>query len=77
MSPDFPTLTLLIFLPLCGSLLLCALWRNAAVARPLALAIAAAEFVLASWTCTVTSLTGLPGTPRGFFLFEDAVSREI
>jgi NADH-quinone oxidoreductase subunit M len=72
MNFESPILTLLIFLPLCGSLLLCAVWRKEAVARPLALAIAAAEFVLAAWTCTVASLTSLPGAPAGFFLFEDA-----
>jgi len=72
MSPDFPILTLLIFLPLCGSLLLCGLSRSAAVTRPLALAFAAAEFALSAWVCTTSTLAGFPGAPAGFFLFEDA-----
>src|SRR5580692_5416150 len=72
MSFDFPLLSLLIFLPLCGSLLLCAFWRSAAVARPLALAFAVAELILSAWACTSTSLAGLGGAPAGFFRFEDA-----
>ena len=72
MSPDFPILTLLIFLPLCGALLLCGVCRSGAVARPVALAFAAAEFVLSAWVCTASSLSGLPGAPAGCFLFEDA-----
>jgi NADH-quinone oxidoreductase subunit M len=72
MSQDFPLLSLLIFLPLCGSLLLCALWRNAAIARPVALACAGAELALSAWACTLSSHIGLPGAPAGFFLFEDA-----
>ena len=72
MSPDFPILTLLIFLPLCGALLLCAFWRNPALARPVALVFAVAEFALSAWVCGASSLSGLPGAPTGFFIFEDA-----
>jgi NADH-quinone oxidoreductase subunit M len=71
MSCDFPILTLLILLPLCGSLLLCALWRSPAIARPVALAFALAQFALSGWSCT-SSVSGLPGAPAGFFLLEDA-----
>jgi len=72
MSFDFPILTLLVFLPLCGALLVCALQRSPALARPVALACAAAELVLSLWTLTATSGTGLAGAPAGFFLMEDA-----
>ena len=71
MSLDFPILTLLIFLPLCGSLLLCACWRSPGAARPVALGFALAEFALSAWVCAASSLSGFPGAPAGFFLFED------
>lgn len=71
MTFDFPVLTLLIFLPLCGSLLLLAFWRSEGVARPMALAFALAELVLSAWLCR-ESVPGAPGgAPAGFFLFED------
>jgi len=72
MSFDFPILSLLIFLPLCGALVLCAFWRSPSVARSVALAFAAAEFALSAWVCTASTLSALPGAPAGFFLFEDA-----
>ena len=72
MGLDFPILTLLIFLPLCGALLLCALWRNPEAARPVVLAFSLAEFALSAWVCAASSLSALPGAPAGFFLFEDA-----
>jgi NADH-quinone oxidoreductase subunit M len=72
MSFDFPLLTLLIFLPLAGSLLVCACWRSAAVAKTLALGFAVAEFALSAWVWMASSLGQLPGAPAGFFLFEDA-----
>ncbi|HEY5513572.1 MAG TPA: NADH-quinone oxidoreductase subunit M [Geomonas sp.] len=72
MSLDFPLLTLLIFLPLFGSLLLGAFWRSPAAARPVALAFATAEFALSAWLCTAASLSGVPGAPAGVFLLEDA-----
>ena len=69
---EFPTLTLLVFLPLGGALLLCALWRNAALARSVALAVTVAAFALSGWVCMSSSLAPLQGAPAGFFLFEDA-----
>jgi NADH-quinone oxidoreductase subunit M len=72
MNPDFPLLSLLIFVPLCGSLLLCAFSRSAAVARPVALAFAGAEFVLSAWACSAFSLSGVAPAPAGFFCLEDA-----
>jgi len=72
MSCDFPILTLLIILPLCGALLLCAFWRSDKIARPVALGFAVAEFALSAWTCVRSSLPGLPGAPAGLSLFEDA-----
>jgi NADH-quinone oxidoreductase subunit M len=72
MSPDFPILTLLIFLPLCGALLLGVCWRSPAAARALALGFTAAEFALSVWVCATSSLSAFPGAPAGFFLYEDA-----
>jgi NADH-quinone oxidoreductase subunit M len=72
MTSDFPILTLLIFLPLCGSLLLLAFWRSAAVARRIALFFALAEFAFSAWACQGASLGTPAGAPAGFFLFEDA-----
>jgi NADH-quinone oxidoreductase subunit M len=72
MTFDFPILTLLIFLPLCGSLAAFAFWRSNAVARWIALAFSLAEFLLSAWVCLGSSLGALSGAPAGFFLFEDA-----
>jgi len=72
MSPVFPTLTLLTFLPLCGALLLGAFRRAPAVARLIALAFAGAVLALSGWLCTASSGTRPAGAPAGFFLFEDA-----
>jgi NADH-quinone oxidoreductase subunit M len=71
MTFDFPILTLLIFLPLCGSLLLFACWRRDAAARAVALVIGLAEFALSAWICLGASVDA-PPAPGGFFLLEDA-----
>ncbi|OGU12748.1 MAG: NADH dehydrogenase [Geobacteraceae bacterium GWC2_58_44] len=72
MTFDFPILTVLIFLPLAGSLLLAAFRRSDAVARQVALCFSLAELGLSAWVCLASSLGTPPGAPAGFFLFEDA-----
>jgi len=72
MTFDFPILTLLIFLPLAGSLLLLAFRRSDAAARRTALCVSLAELILGSWVCLAAPFGSLPGAPAGFFLFEDA-----
>ena len=72
MNFDFPTLTMLIWLPLCGSLLVLASWRSEALARRLALFFALAELLVCAGVCLGSSQGALAGAPAGFFLFEDA-----
>jgi len=67
---QFPFLTLLLFLPLTGALLLLLLGRRDGTVRIVALAIGLIETLLAcgAWSCKGV----LPATaPKGFFLFED------
>lgn len=68
----YPTLTLLIFLPLTGCLAVLAVWKRPGAARVLALGTALAELALcirlyASWE----ALAALPSRLPGFFLLED------
>jgi NADH-quinone oxidoreductase subunit M len=72
MTFDFPILSVLIFLPLAGALLLFAFWRSAAAARALALCFSLLELALSAWVGLAASPAPLPGAPAGFFLFEDA-----
>ena len=72
MTFEFRILTLLIFLPLFGSLLVFAFWRRDALARQVALYFSLAEFLLSAWVCLRPSLGTPAGAPAGFFLFEDA-----
>ena len=69
---DFPILTLLIFLPLCGSLLVLAFRRSDLVVRWIALAFALAELALCSWIGLGSPPVASAAAPGGFFLFEDA-----
>jgi NADH-quinone oxidoreductase subunit M len=64
-------LTLLIFVPLLGALLLLPLRGRDCLARMIALAIATVETLLAAsaWLCQ--SHLPVPTAPAGFFLFED------
>jgi NADH-quinone oxidoreductase subunit M len=72
MTPDFPILSVLIFLPLAASLLLVALRSAQAFARGFALAAALAELALAAFPFFGSRLpAAYPGAPAGFFLFED------
>ncbi|MDD2735125.1 MAG: NADH-quinone oxidoreductase subunit M [Desulfuromonadaceae bacterium] len=66
-----PFLTLLLFLPLAGSLLLLAMTRRESLARITALTIALAETLLAcsAWFCQGS--TTPQAAPPGFFLFLD------
>ena len=73
MTADFPILTLMIFLPLCGSLLLFAFRRSDSLVRWGALAFSLAELTLCSWPLLGVNLAApRAGAPAGFFLFEDA-----
>ena len=72
MTSDFPILTLLIFLPLCGSLLLFACRRSDQMARLVALTVSLAEMGLVAWLCLASSMDVAAGAPAGFFSFEDA-----
>jgi NADH-quinone oxidoreductase subunit M len=72
MTLDFPILTLLVFLPLCGSLLVFAFWRSDSFARLTALIFALAEFALSAWACTGPSRGQFGAAPAGFFFYQDA-----
>src|SRR6266568_1524941 len=72
MLNNFPILTILVFLPLAGALLLVPAWKREAWMRRLALGTALVELALAGWLALATP--GLPqaqGAPAGFFLWED------
>jgi len=64
-------LTLLLFLPLAGALLLLPLWGRPAVARSVALATGLAELALACSCFPLQSHAPIAGAPAGFFLFLD------
>jgi len=72
MTFDFPILTVLIFLPLAGALLLFAFRGSDVVSRQVALSFSIAELILSAWLCLTATPGTLPGAPAGFFLFEDA-----
>ena len=72
MTFDFPILTMLVFLPLCGSLLVLACARSHAVARLIALIVALSEFALCVLASLGSSFGAPAAAPGGFFLFEDA-----
>jgi NADH-quinone oxidoreductase subunit M len=66
-----PVLTILIFLPLAGSLCLSPFIRREAAARWIALAVGFLELAIACWTWNASGATPPAGAPAGFFLFED------
>lgn len=72
MTPDLPVLSLLVFLPLFGSLLLFAFRSREPMVRGVALGFALAELALSVWPLAALPRTQLTGAPAGFFLFEDA-----
>ena len=72
MLNDFPILTILIFLPLAGCLLLVPLWKRSEAARSVALGIGLVELALAGWLSLAASkMPQASGAPAGFFLWED------
>ena len=64
-------LTLLIFFPLLGAVLLLPLGRRDYLARTIALTIATVETLLAASAWFYQSHLPAPSVPAGFFLFED------
>ncbi|MDA8413532.1 MAG: NADH-quinone oxidoreductase subunit M [Desulfobacteraceae bacterium] len=68
-----PILSILIFLPLAGCLLLLPVWGRPALSRPVALGIAGIELILTLWLyASWQSLAALPARLPGFLLMEDA-----
>jgi NADH-quinone oxidoreductase subunit M len=73
MFANYPLLTILIFLPLAGCLLLLPLWGRASVARPVAFGVAAVELALTGWLyASWRGLAGVPTRLPGYLLLEDA-----
>jgi len=67
-----PLLTLLIFLPLAGCLLLLPVWNCRVSARPIALGVALIELVLTVWLyASWQELSAVPAQLPGYLLFED------
>lgn len=64
-------LSILLFLPLAGALLLMPVWGRPGVVRWLALTVGAAELLLAAGCWLLASSTAPIGAPPGFFLFTD------
>ncbi|QXE89888.1 NADH-quinone oxidoreductase subunit M [Geomonas subterranea] len=71
MTSHIPILTLLVFLPLFGSLLVFALRRSDAAVRWVALAFSLAELALCLWPLALSGGIAA-GAPAGFFLYQDA-----
>lgn len=68
-----PLLTILIFLPLAGSLLLLPFWNRASFARSIALGVSAVELALTGWLyCSWRGLAAAPAKLPGYLLLEDA-----
>ena len=73
MISAIPILTILVFFPLAGCLLLLPIWRRPALARPLALGVMTGELVLAIWLyASWQGLAAVPAKLPGFFLLADA-----
>jgi NADH-quinone oxidoreductase subunit M len=65
-------LTILLFLPLAGALLLLPVWERPALVRVIAVVVGLLELLLAS-ACWLAASAPVPaGAPAGFFLFTDA-----
>lgn len=70
---SYPLLTILIFLPLAGCLLLLPLWNRASLARSAAFVVAAAELVLTGWLYgSWRVMAGVSTKLPGYLLLEDA-----
>ncbi|NTW99336.1 MAG: NADH-quinone oxidoreductase subunit M [Geobacteraceae bacterium] len=73
MLGTYPLLTILIFLPLAGCLLLLPLWGRASAARSVAFGVAAAELALTGWLYgSWRVLEKVPTKLPGYLLLEDA-----
>jgi NADH-quinone oxidoreductase subunit M len=69
----FPILSILVFLPLAGCLLLLPVWTRPAMARPVVLAVAGIELLLTLWLfASWQGLSAVPATLPGYLLVEDA-----
>jgi NADH-quinone oxidoreductase subunit M len=67
------TLTILVFLPLAGCLLLLPVWGRPVIARPVALSVAGIELALTLWLyATWQGLAAVPAKLPGYLLVEDA-----
>ena len=72
MLNNCPLLTILIFLPLAGCLLLLPFWNRAAVARSVAFGVAAIELTLTGWLYAGwRGLERVPTKLPGYLLVED------
>jgi NADH-quinone oxidoreductase subunit M len=72
MNSTSSILTILVFFPLAGCLLLLPVWKRPGLARPLALGVMTGELVLAIWLyASRQGLAALPAKLPGFFLLED------
>ncbi len=70
---NLPILTILVFLPLAGCLLLLPAWKHPVVARPIAITVALAELALAAWFyASWRELAALTAKLPGYLLLEDA-----
>ncbi|MBL0225734.1 MAG: NADH-quinone oxidoreductase subunit M [Geobacteraceae bacterium] len=70
---DLPLLSVLIFLPLAGCLLLLPVWNCRVSARPIALGVALIELALAAWLyASWRGLSTIPAQLPGYLLQEDA-----
>ncbi len=70
---DFPILTILVFLPLAGCLLLVPFWKNEGITKATALVVAVAELALTAWLyLAAPAAPSASGKFAGFFLTEDA-----
>jgi len=68
-----PFLSILIFLPLAGCLLLLPVWNCRASARPIALGVALIELVLTAWLyASWQGMSAVPARLPGYLLMEDA-----
>ena len=72
MLNDFPIVTIMVFLPLAGSLFLIPAWKREEWVRRLALGTGVVELALAGWlTVQWQAFQQAPGAPPGFLLWED------
>jgi NADH-quinone oxidoreductase subunit M len=71
MPSNFPILSLLVFLPLAGSLVLLPFRRNHGALRLITLIFSVAELAVSAWIVAASTFAQAAGAPAGFFLYED------